>query len=91
MEVPDAVLDFHVGPEDHVAQLGRKHVPAVGESVAETVRAQYRVGVDRALINIGGVKVKRHGGQFEAEGSAHGQVVRDGPGRRVHAARPGHR
>jgi hypothetical protein len=31
------------------------------------------------------------GGQFEAEGSAHGQVVRDGPGRRVHAARPGHR
>ena len=43
-----AGADFHVGPQNHIAQLGRKHVPAVGETIAETIGPQHGVGMDHA-------------------------------------------
>ncbi len=39
---------FHVGTQDHIAQLGRKHVPAVGETVTESVSPQHGIGMDNA-------------------------------------------
>ncbi len=55
-----AGTDFHVGHQDHVAQLGRQHVAAVDQPVAEPIGAQHGIGVDHAAGADDGIVVQ-HG------------------------------